>query len=204
MSGSLKPEKTRSFLAVLLSDVLKNRIYQVTESLRQLPLDMKWVEKENYHLTLKFFGFLTKSQLEQINLYLHELTPKLACFSLKFGGWGLFPNEKRPRVLWLGIDGDVDYLLQLHSQLENDLARLGFPPEEKRFHPHLTLGRLRSSSNIESLLKKVKESPLAQNIGSFPVAKLHLMESKLGPAGARYFVLSSYPFRRNPPGSAYV
>ncbi|NPV28283.1 MAG: RNA 2',3'-cyclic phosphodiesterase [Firmicutes bacterium] len=197
MENAFGPKKIRSFLAVLLPDDVKNQIYQHLNPICRLPLDIKWVEKENYHLTLKFFGSLTESEIRKISLFLTELTPQVDSFSLKYGGWGLFPNRRHPRVLWLGLGGDaLDALHNLWLKIENGLLNHGFPREEKSFHPHITLGRFRSPANIELLLIKMKGSPLSGEIGSFPVSELHLMESKLSPAGPSYSSLAAFPLRR--------
>ncbi|MDH7578449.1 MAG: RNA 2',3'-cyclic phosphodiesterase [Bacillota bacterium] len=200
MTASFEPKKIRSFLAILLPDDVKSQIYHYTSPLRRLPLDLKWVAKENYHLTLKFFGSLTKSQIDRVNLYLNELAPQVNSFFLNYGGWGLFPNQRHPRVLWVGLGGAaLNALQKLWLELENDLSKLGFPKEEKRFHPHITLGRFRSAANIELLFPIMEKSPLAKEMGSFPVADLHLMESKLGPTGPSYASLSAYPLRTKGP-----
>lgn len=185
----------RCFVAILLTDEAKSNIYRVTEPFRQFPLDVKWVERENYHLTLKFLGSLDPSRVEKADAILAGITREHDRFALSYGGLGMFPHPRRPRVLWLSLAGDVESLLALQLKLEKGLVAAGFLHEEKIFRPHLTLGRFRSTAHLDAFYNKYREIPVAKNIGTFPVPELHLMESKLTPAGPHYTSLASYPLR---------
>jgi len=196
---SASQKKTRSFLAILIPDAVKKAIHQVTSPFRLLPLDVKWVEERNYHLTLKFFGPITASEIQRVHDALNQLTPHVEQFSLSYGGFGVFPNLMRPRVVWLGLAGEVESLIQLYTKIEEKLFTAGFPREEKRFRPHLTLGRFRSNSNIDQFLKIVKENPVPDHIGNFDVVELHLMESRLTPGGPHYTSLAAFPLRKKSP-----
>ncbi|HHW41129.1 MAG TPA: RNA 2',3'-cyclic phosphodiesterase [Syntrophomonadaceae bacterium] len=189
-------KKTRSFLAILLPDAVKKAIHQVSSPFRKLPLDVKWVEERNYHLTLKFFGSLTASEIQRVHDTLKQLTPDVEQFSLSYGGFGVFPNLMRPRVVWLGLAGEVERLIQLYTKIEEKLFTAGFPREEKKFRPHLTLGRFRSNANIDLFIKFVNENPLPDHIGNINVDELHLMESRLTPGGPHYTSLAAYPLRK--------
>lgn len=191
----VKDNKIRTFVAILLPEHVKTRIYQITFSLRQIPIDIKWVDQENYHLTLKFFGNLTKNEIAKVDQVLTHLVFQEYHFFLTYGGWGLFPNQECPRVIWLGLGGDLSHLQDLWIKLENAFAKIGFPREDKTLHPHITLGRIRSSSNIKLFLKKMQDITLSKKMGSFTVKEIHLMESKLSSKGPLYTSLHSYPLR---------
>ncbi len=199
MLDSFGQKKTRSFLAILLPDAVKKTIHQVTSPFRLLPLDVKWVEERNYHLTLKFFGPITANEIQRLHHTLNQLTTHVEQFILSYGGFGVFPNLMRPRVVWLGLDGEVESLNRLYTKIEEKLFAAGFPREEKKFRPHLTLGRFRSNVNIDLFIKFVKENPVPDHIGNFDVVELHLMESKLTPAGPHYTSLAAYPLRKKSP-----
>jgi 2'-5' RNA ligase len=109
-------------------------------------------------------------------------------FSLQTGELGMFPNYRRPRVVWLGVEGDVEVLAQLQVAVEQYIAPLGFPTEQRPFNPHLTLGRTikePSTAQLASITQAVQQSPVPEKI-VFPVNEVVLMRSELGPQGAKY------------------
>ncbi|MGB4504960.1 MAG: RNA 2',3'-cyclic phosphodiesterase, partial [Syntrophaceticus sp.] len=183
---------TRSFLAVLLQPELKRDIYRAIAPLQQLPLDVKWVEEENFHLTLKFFGPLSREEIQKAVTFLKSFKAKP--FYLRCGELMVFPNWRRPRVLCLSLEGEIEALQDLWQRIELGLVREGFPEEKrKRFHPHITLGRFRSGN--DELCKMIKEKA-----GPFPgemflVEELSLMASKLTPKGPQYTALARFPFQ---------
>ncbi|MGB9792379.1 MAG: RNA 2',3'-cyclic phosphodiesterase [Thermacetogeniaceae bacterium] len=201
MSNNASREKIRSFLAILLPGDIRKAIHQQFSSkLKKLPLDVKWVEEENYHLTLKFFGSLNAKEIQQINKILNRVIPQIEQFTLSYEGLGVFPDLANPRVIWLGLSGEVEKLKMLHSKIENELSAAGFPREEKKFQPHLTIGRFRSNSNLEMFIKyfnELREAPFSSQIRDIEVQELHLMKSVLTPAGPRYSSLAAYPLRKN-------
>lgn len=200
MSNTTGHGKIRSFLAILLPSDIKKAIHQQFSSkLKKLPLDIKWVEEENYHLTLKFFGSLDVKDIQQINNILNQIIPQIEQFTLSYEGLGVFPDLVNPRVIWLGLSGEVEKLKTLHSKIENELSAAGFPREEKKFQPHLTIGRFRSNSNLELFIKffnEFREAPFSPQIRDIEVQELHLMKSVLTPAGPRYSSLAAYPLRK--------
>lgn len=181
----------RSFLAILLPEELKKRIYKSLAPLRRLSLDVKWVEEENYHLTLKFFGSLTAEKIRRVSELLPHLAAKTPPFHLQCGGLIVFPNRRRPRVICLSLEGDLQLLHALQSKIDAQLADAGFPREKKRFHPHITLGRLRSLRNSHALFKMMSDGgELVEN--GFEVDKFFLMASQLTPQGPHYTPLASF------------
>lgn len=196
MSDTIMQKKTRSFLAILLPADAKKIIHQVSSGLRQLPVDVKWVEEENYHLTLKFFGSLTTDEIQRVHDTLNRLTPQMEQFTLSYGGGGVFPNLKQPRVIWVGLTGEVEKLSRLHAKIEEKLFTAGFPKEEKKFRPHLTIGRFRSDSNLDLFIKFLKENPLPQHLGNISVQEFHLMKSTLAREGPHYASLAVYPLHK--------
>ena len=185
---------TRSFIAVLLPPWIKRGIYQSTASLYQLPLDIRWVEEENYHLTLKFFGSLTHEEIQKAKRFLEAFTAAIKPFYMHCGELMVFPNWRRPRVLSLSLKGEIKLLQDLWHQLETGLASIGFPEEKrKRFNPHITLGRFRSGN--DALEKMIRERAGHVPVEKFLVQELYLMASKLTPKGPEYTALARYPFQ---------
>ncbi|MDD2359217.1 MAG: RNA 2',3'-cyclic phosphodiesterase [Syntrophaceticus schinkii] len=185
---------TRSFIAVLLQPEIKRGIYQSTASLYQLPLDIKWVEEENYHFTLKFFGSLTQEEIEKVKTFLEAFTAAIKPFYLQCGELMVFPNWRSPRVLSLSLKGEIKILQGLWHNIETGLADIGFLEEKrKRFNPHITLGRFRSGN--DALEKMIRERAGHIPDEKFLVQELYLMASKLTPEGPEYTALARYPFQ---------
>ncbi len=184
-------EKTRSFTAILLPSDLQQRISASVEPLSKLPLDVKWVEKNNLHLTLKFFGSLTRAEIQKAVNQLKILAQQEEPFYLQCGELMALPNSSHPRVICLSLKGEVKKLQLLWQKIEQSLARVGFPQEKrKRFHPHITLGRFRSRGEW---------ALIEEYAGHFPndkilVSQIHLMASKLTTRGPIYTPLAEIPF----------
>ncbi|HBG22630.1 MAG TPA: RNA 2',3'-cyclic phosphodiesterase [Peptococcaceae bacterium] len=187
--------ETRSFIAVLLPSELKRDIYQFTAPLRQSPLSIKWVEEENYHLTMKFLGSCSAIEINKASNFLRDLTAERKPFKLQCGEVMVFPNWHRPRVISLSLTGDTEILKNLWYEIEIGLASKGFPEEKrKRFNPHITLGRLRSEN---SELRKMIEGKACPVTGkNILVWDIRLMASKLTPQGPQYTTIESFSFRK--------
>lgn len=189
-------KKVRSFLAVLLPEDLKRGIYRGLAPIRRLDLDVKWVEEENYHLTLKFFGDLTPEQIQMIKEILPGLGDGEAPFHLRCSNsYLLFPDQKRPRVFCLALTGDLEALYRLQQKTERELVKAGFLAEKKKFHPHITLGRFRSLRNSQALFRLIQENAALPFEEGFPVREIVLMASELTPRGPRYKPLAAFPLR---------
>ncbi|HHV34976.1 MAG TPA: RNA 2',3'-cyclic phosphodiesterase [Syntrophomonadaceae bacterium] len=184
---------TRSFIAVLLQPEIKRDIYQSTAPLHRLPINIKWVEEENYHLTLKFFGSLNSKEIQKVKTFLEAFTAMREPFYLQCGELMAFPNWRRPRVLCLSLEGDIEAVQDLRQKIETGLAEVGFPKDKrKRFHPHITLGRFRSGNDA---LKMISDNAGRFSDEKFLVQDLYLMASKLTPKGPEYTALARYPFQ---------
>jgi len=184
-------EKIRAFTAVLLQPELQQRISDYAESLYKLPLDVKWVEKNNLHLTLKFFGSLSKEEIQKAVTQLKTVAEEEKAFYLKCGELTALPNSSHPRVICLSLKGELDRLQSLWQRIENTLASAGFPKEKRdKYHPHITLGRFRSRGNWAVITKNAGPLPDDQIL----VDKIYMMASKLTPHGPIYSPLATIPF----------
>jgi 2'-5' RNA ligase len=151
----------------------------------------RWVRRENLHLTLKFIGEAVPNKLDQIVAAL-SLVQSDQPAELQFRGLGFFPDEKRPRVLWAGIDASPN-LAAIVGDIEQQLELLGFPREKRAFTPHLTLARLEPPGISERLRAAVRENG-ERDFGAMRAGEFHLIESKLKPSGAEYTTLRSFSF----------
>ena len=175
----------RAFIAIHLPPDVQATLGRVAATLGEsLPRGaVRWVRPELMHLTLYFLGDTDVAKLPAIGQALDEATTGRAPFSLTLDSLGCFPNPRRPRVIWAGLAGDSAQLLALKAALDEQLAALGWPPEDKPFRAHLTLGRVKDERAAQNLLLT---APLPQL--AVPVAAIYLMESQLRPDGPIYTV----------------
>jgi 2'-5' RNA ligase len=182
------PSKIRSFIAIHLPEELIARISGFQDRLKRMKGDIRWVHPEAMHLTLKFLGDVDSGQMESIFANMAEAGKSVSPFDLTVRGTGVFPDIRRPRILWLGIESPVE-LIQLTHTLNDLLGSLGFKPEEREFHPHLTLGRVRSLQGTEPVIRTMMDSGFTGE--SFTVKSIFLMKSDLKPSGPEYTILQS-------------
>jgi 2'-5' RNA ligase len=156
---------------------------------RKVPAEsVRWVAPGNIHLTLKFLGETTPGQSDRVIGILARLLTDRRPFTLKAAGLGVFPTPKRPRVIWVRVEDSARQLIDLQSALEQSLAEVGFRPEGRAYHPHLTLGRTRRGLNgaAEQALSEVLSHHEIGALGEWRVEGLTLMRSDLRPDGPVY------------------
>ena len=187
-------KKIRSFLALDPPGEILREIASIQNRLRKLIQgDIRWVRPEGIHLTLKFFGDVSGDDVANIATVVGKAAEGERSFSLAVGGVGVFPDPHRPRVLWLGMNGDVERLQVFQKELGQALLQIGFPREERPFRPHLTLGRIRTSKGLIGLARAL-EREAEYTAGQFIASGLSLIQSELTPRGAIYTRLKGFPF----------
>ena len=184
------------FVAVELTEEVIEALTLLQSALRAWPgaEQVRWVDPRGTHLTLKFLGETEERLLPEIEAALSDNCQHFEPVALHLVGVGAFPNPRRPRVLWVGLNADQS-LAMLQVQIERSLARLGFPREERAFSPHLTLGRVREGCRSEAALgleRMLAGAPPVPAV-EFIAAEVSLMRSVLGPAGAVYTRLFAAP-----------
>jgi 2'-5' RNA ligase len=175
----------RSFLAIEIPRTILKKIEEVEEDLKSSRADVRWVSPEKIHLTLKFFGNIDESRIEPIIQSIEGPTRIASPIPLKVRGVGAFPHVKNPRVIWMGLVDGKEVLAYFQKQLERELEKIGFEPEERAFHPHLTLGRMKSSKGREALAGRM-ERHKEEEFGDFQVERVVLFKSDLKPTGPIY------------------
>jgi len=175
----------RSFLAIELPKPILRKIEEVQGDLRLTHADVRWVNPEKIHLTLKFFGDIEESRIDSIFKSIEEPIRNTLPFSIKVRGVGAFPQTKNPRVIWMGLVEEREALASLQKQIETQLEKVGFQPEDRSFHPHLTLGRMRSSRGKGDLVGRI-EKHKEEEFGDLQVERVVLFKSDLKPTGPIY------------------
>jgi 2'-5' RNA ligase len=181
--------RIRTFIAVDMSAGVKDRLIRLQEELAGTAGGVKWVPRENMHLTLLFLGEVAELDVVSICRVVQARSRKHSPFTLSVAGVGGFPNARRPKILWAGLTEGVAELRSLHADLESGLLDLGcYRREDREYSPHLTLGRLNSDERSEDWGAVVQKHAGWQG-GSFPVDEVLVMSSEMRRAGPEYSVM---------------
>ncbi|MEA2086942.1 MAG: RNA 2',3'-cyclic phosphodiesterase [Candidatus Caldatribacteriota bacterium] len=185
-------EKVRSFIAVNLNPEIKEYLASLQAALNIPETKIKWVGKDNLHLTMKFLGDISSEQRELLKSILKEIASQHNPFIIKLSSnIGTFPTYQMPRIIWVGIKEGINELKELYNSIEDNLVNQGFPREDKDFHGHITIGRvkfIRDKTNFIQILKRIEVNNFTQEVGS-----IDLMESKLTPSGPIYNITAKFP-----------
>jgi 2'-5' RNA ligase len=184
----------RCFIAIDIPEQIRSGIGDLIAFFKKHNADVKWVVHENLHLTLKFLGKTPEDLIPRIGELLSGIVLSYKTFCIKIYGVGVFPNRKYPRVIWVGIE-DSDFLKNLQRDIEYAMASLGYQKEEREFHPHLTLGRVRSQKGIAHIIYEL-DTLQSKDFGSVEIRNIKLMRSDLKPTGAQYSCLQEITLGR--------
>ena len=186
----------RVFLAVELSFHVQEQLAHLQQQLRNILPPINWVRPESIHLTLKFLGYVEPSTVSQLLSVLEPVGKKQEVFSIDVHGLGVFPHVKHPRILWVGLAGNTQALQELVLEIEAALESLSFPPEEKSYHPHLTLARIkRENTTVGSALLESGILENDQHLGTLTINRFTLFQSDLDSSEATYTSLGTVLLR---------
>jgi len=175
----------RTFIAIEIPEETKRAMAEVQARLKESGAEANWTRPEGIHLTLKFLDEVSEERISEVSAALVQAAYGRGRFRLTVAGTGVFPHERNPRIVWIGISGELDKLRKLQASVEEQMVRLGFQQEDRRFTPHLTLGRIKrlpSRGPWTQALEGVKDIKLP----GFEVAAISLMKSELQQTGAVY------------------
>src|SRR5882672_2884931 len=142
----------RTFIAIEIPSEIKSALAALQAELWRAGADVSWTKPENMHLTLNFLGEIAETRIVEVKKACIDLAAEFQPFTLSINDTGVFPNARQPRVLWAGLSGEVENVVEMHRRLDERLALIGFKREEKMFNPHLTIGRLKSNKKTRELL----------------------------------------------------
>lgn len=189
-------ETMRLFVAVFPPAELAQRLASAAPELP--PQSVTWTRTEQIHLTLNFLGNVPRASIGSIEEALEQASRNAERHTLRAQGLGCFPTPIRPRIIWAGLAGDLAPLEKLKQALDISLASVGYPPETRPFHAHLTLGRVkilsgRDRRRLAEALLEWQQKPL----GTWQVKNIDLMQSVTSPAGAKYERIQSFDLPRS-------
>lgn len=175
----------RTFLAIELPEQIRRKVDRFIGEEKKNRLPIKWVKFENLHITLKFLGEIDDKKKQEILPALEETGNNKRSFQMNLEGIGCFPHPGNPRVLWIGVKLGHELLIDIAGELEEKLSQYGFKME-KRFHGHLTIGRIKKFCKVDDILTKTYKSEV------FPVTAITLFKSALTPQGPIYEALDKF------------
>ena len=184
----------RAFIAVELPAELKSELAELEAQLKKnSPPVVKWVDPNSIHITLKFLGETSEDSIDELMLAIEEAAQEMRPFQLEVREVGAFPNLERVQVLWVGVKGELEKIIQLQKNIETNTEQLGFRRESRTFSPHLTLGRVRDEARPyerQRLGKLLADTPFIA-LHNVDVNAVNLMKSQLTPTGPIYTCLGS-------------
>lgn len=178
----------RAFIAAGISAEVRSRISGLQTRLKKTEAGVKWVNVPSIHLTLRFLGNIGEDQIGPAVEAMAEAAAGRGPITVEVRGWGTYPPERRPRVLWLGLGQGAPELEAIFNALEQSLLSRGFGPADKKFSPHLTLGRVKSGRGMGQVFEIMKREA-EKSFGEYIVGHITLFQSRLHPAGSVYTVL---------------
>jgi RNA 2',3'-cyclic 3'-phosphodiesterase len=185
-------KRTRTFIAVEASSELRAQAGQLVSRLRPVFSDVKWVATQNLHWTLQFLGDVDDLEIPEVCRAVAAAATELEVFSLCAAGVGVFPAPNRPRILWIGAEQGNEQLVELQGEIDRRLGKLGYRGENRRFVPHLTVGRFGRSSqsaDISAELESVADLVACE----MPVEEVIVFASRLAKGGSVYEPLCRSP-----------
>ncbi len=181
-------ETIRSFIAIQLDPALRENLSELQRRLRNADLQVKWVAPENIHLTMKFLGDVGTDKIEEIKTALRGAVGCCGPFTISVSGLGVFPDKRRPRIIWAGIREGKDELLRLAEMIGDACVRAGCQKDERGFVSHLTIARVKELHDPQAFFAKAQKFE-DQEFGRMAVSKISLMKSTLTPKGPIYDII---------------
>ena len=186
--STVKGDEVRCFVAIEVPKPVQALLEPVQTRLQSEIRKVSWTKSGNFHLTLKFLGDVHSEAMSAVSEAVENVAAPQSPFSIEFGGIGAFPTLARPRVIWIGIKHGAATVSHLAKAVDLELKHLGFPTDN-RFHPHLTLGRLRSPMNLQPLKSVLRKYDTIDG-ATVRVNEITVMQSQLHPTGAIYTPLN--------------
>ncbi len=179
----------RTFIAIPTPDDVRQALTDIQAELKTANAEVKWEPPEKLHITLRFLGDVEESQLPLLMTDCSKAICNLNSFSLIYEGLGCFPDTRNPRIIWAGSHNDDGILLRMKKEIDDSVARYGFERENRPFHPHITLARVKGRENIPNLIKMLQSVTFEPH--PVIIDEVHFMKSELRPTGSIYTKLQT-------------
>ncbi len=186
----------RTFIAVEIDDDTRNKISQIQNSFKNHKTGIKLVAPNNIHITLIFIGNIEISKISEIDKELQSFISAIKPFEILPKKIGYFPNIKNPKIIWIGIEDGKEILIKLNEKIKPLLKNCKITTEDRDFHPHITIGRIKSSNNTEKLKTVLLNLP-EQRFNPIYINSISLIESNLTPEGPQYKTIVKWELSKN-------
>ncbi len=180
--------RIRTFIAVPLSDAIRAEAVSMQDELARAGTEVKWTEETNLHVTLIFLGEVQAEEVPAVCRIATEAAQGVGPFRMSIEGVGCFPNPRRPRIIWIGVGEGTQEVVLIHDALEPPLMDLGYRREDRKYTPHITLGRVKSDRPTDRLATEIAKHAGWKG-GETVVQEIHVMGSELTRDGPVYTVL---------------
>jgi 2'-5' RNA ligase len=181
----------RLFLAIDPGDDCRHRLASVVALMRATSNGVRWVRDGNLHVTLSFLGEVADARVEEITGAMQQLSLRHRPFAAAVAGSGVFPDWRRPRIVWLGLR-DTGGLTELGTDVGRMCTTLGFPPDHA-FRAHVTIGRITRPLSVTQRDELKRALNTLSEVYPFDVTRVALMRSTVGPGGSEYSEVASFP-----------
>lgn len=182
----------RLFIAVETPQDIRAALARVIDDLKQSGADVRWEATAKLHLTLKFLGNTDDRRVAHVITALEDVARNTSSFNVQYASIGRFPPTREPRIIWVGVRDLDAALTPLAAAVESAMAALGFAPEERPFHPHVTIGRVKSRQNVHDLLRRMESITFESQ--PTRVSHISLVKSELKPSGSVYTTMKVIGF----------
>lgn len=180
----------RAFIALPLPSEIQRQFADIQRQLIETQAEVKWDGSEKFHITLKFLGDVDSAQPPFIAKEVENSIGGIAPFDLPFVSLGAFPTVSRPRVVWIGTQQN-EHVQGIQERVERVCSSFGFAKEDRPFHTHVTLGRVKGDRNLDRLTARLKSITFKPLIAR--CSEIHIIRSELKPTGSVYTLLNSIP-----------
>ena len=183
----------RYFIGIPIKD-WQDKLSKLLLKMKKGTKGVKWVKEENLHITLKFLGEIEEGKIEETKKIIEESLENIKSFSIEAGKLGAFPSLSSPHVIWLGIENGKEKVEEIFKNIEERLSSIDIPPDTRKFHPHITLGRVRRRVD-----KGWWKGILNMKLPKFPeiqIEEITLYSSKLHPDGPEYTPIKRYVIKK--------
>lgn len=184
----------RTFIAFDTPETIRTIISGIQSDLRGEGADVRWEHPSKFHVTIKFLGDVDEEVIPDVRTVIADTVRHHGTFDVIYAEIGAFPSIRRPRVIWAGIKSVSSTLEELKSSLDRNLLRFGFEPEARAFHPHVTLGRVKSPAGLHHLTPKLEKCIFEPH--QTTIHEILFMRSVLTPEGSKYSLLTATPLQR--------
>ena len=185
----------RIFIAIDISDEARPEAAGYIERLRLdfARIKVGWERPEKLHFTVRFLGDIDEKQIEKVCAVIETVANQFKPFAVRIVETGVFPHYKNPKVLWLGPKQGSEEMTRINADIDSGLERIGFEPERRKFHPHLTIARIKDLEKSRTLVRVHRQRQLEPI--TFTATGITIYESKLQKTGSEYFPVRFFPFK---------